>query len=81
MASILRDDIGYLNSRHYAMSLIQYPNGNYKTNDIDFVSFENERFLFGECKQFVKGKNEIWIDNTKLNMLEQLRKQYIICCS
>ena len=75
MASILRDDIGYLNSRHYAMSLIQYPNGNYKTNDIDFVSFENERFLFGECKHFVTGKNEIWIDNTKFHMLKLLNSK------
>ena len=75
MASILRDDIGYLNSRHYAMSLIRYPNGSYKTNDIDFVSFENERFLFGECKQFVNGKNELWLDNTKVNMLKLLGKK------
>ena len=75
MTSFLRDDIGYLNSRHYAMSLIRYPNGSYKTNDIDFVSFENERFLFGECKQFVNGKNEIWIDYTKFNMLKLLAKK------
>ena len=68
MTSFLRDDIGYLNSRQYAMSLIRYPNGSYKTNDIDFVSFENERLLIGECKQFVKGKNEIWFDNTKIKL-------------
>ena len=75
MATYLRDDIGYLNSRQYAMSLIRYPNGSYKTNDIDFVSFENERFLFGECKQFVNGKNELWLDNTKVNMLKLLGKK------
>ena len=75
MATYLRDDIGYLNSRQYAMSLIRYPNGSHKTNDIDFVSFENERFLFGECKQFVNGKNELWLDNTKVNMLKLLGKK------
>ena len=75
MATYLRDDIGYLNSRQYAMSLIRYPNGSYKTNDIDFVSFENERFLFGECKQFVNGKSEIWIDYTKFNMLKLLAQK------
>ena len=74
MTNTLNDEIAYLNSREYAMGLIQYPDGNNATNDIDFVStsFKNEVLLFGECKQFVNGKNEIWIDRTKWYMLKLL---------
>ena len=60
MTNTLNDEIAYLNSREYAMGLIQYPDGNNATNDIDFVStsFKNEVLLFGECKQFVNGKKK-----------------------
>ena len=54
------------------MSLIQYPDGRPMTNDIDFASFYHNYLVLGECKQFVNGKNEIWIDPTKLKMLRLL---------
>ena len=75
MTSFLRDDIGYLGSRYYSMSLIEYPNGNHRTNDIDFVSVKNNYLLFGETKMFIPGKDEIWIDYTKFSMLKQLAEQ------
>jgi len=74
MASFLRDDMGYLNSRVYAMSLIQYKDGRPRANDIDFISFKNDFVIIGECKLFVHGKNELWIDPTKYNMFKILAK-------
>ena len=56
------------------MSLIQYPDGRPMTNDIDFVSFFHDYLVLGECKQFVNGKNEIWIDPTKWKMLNLFGK-------
>ena len=75
MTSFLRDDLGYLGSRYYSMSLIQYPDGNHRTNDIDFVSVKNNYLLIGEVKMFISGKDEIWIDYTKLSMLKQFGEQ------
>ena len=75
MTTFLRDDFGYLNSRRYAMTSIQYPDGRPRTNDIDFVSFKNDFIELGECKLFVCGKNEMWIDSTKFNMLKLLANQ------
>ena len=75
MTTFLRDDLGYLNSRRYAMTSIQYTDGRPRTNDIDFVSFKNDFIELGECKLFVCGKNEMWIDSTKFNMLKLLANQ------
>ena len=75
MTTFLRDDLGYLNSRYYAMSSINYPDGRQRTNDIDFVSFKNNFIELGECKLFVAGKSEMWIDATKFNMLKLLANQ------
>ena len=75
MTSFLNDDYGYLNSRRYAMTSIQYPDGRPRTNDIDFVSFKNDFIELGECKLFVAGKSEMWIDATKFNMLKLLANQ------
>jgi len=75
MTSFLRDDLGYLGSRYYSMSLIQYPDGNHRTNDIDFVSVKNNYLQFGEVKMFIPSKDEIWIDYTKFSMLKQLAEQ------
>ena len=72
MTSFLRDDIGYLGSRYYSMSLIEYPNGNHRTNDIDFVSVKNNYLLFGETKMFIPGKDELWIDGMKMQVLTAL---------
>ena len=72
MTTFLRDDLGYLNSRQYAMSLIQYPDGRPRANDIDFISFKNDFIILGECKNFVCGKNEFWIDPTKYSMFNAL---------
>ena len=74
MTGFLNDDYGYLNSRRYAMTSIQYPDGRPRTNDIDFVSFKNNFIELGECKLFVCGKNEMWVDSTKFNMLKLLGK-------
>ena len=75
MTGFLNDDYGYLNSRRYAMSSINYPDGRQRTNDIDFVSFKNNFIELGECKLFVAGKSEMWIDATKFNMLKLLANQ------
>ena len=75
MTTFLRDDFGYLNSRRYAMTSIQYPDGRPRTNDIDFVSFKNDFVELGECKLFVSGKSEMWSDSTKFNMLKLLANQ------
>ena len=75
MTSFLNDDYGYLNSRRYAMSSIIYPDGRPRTNDIDFVSFKNNFIELGECKLFVAGKSEMWIDATKFNILKLLANQ------
>ena len=72
MTSYLRDDLGYLGSRYYSMSLIEYPNGNHRTNDIDFVSVKNNYLLFGETKMFIPGKDELWIDGMKMQVLTAL---------
>ena len=75
MTTFLRDDFGYWNSSRYAMTSIQYPDGRPRTNDIDFVSFKNDFVELGECKLFVSGKSEMWIDSTKFNMLKLLANQ------
>ena len=75
MTTFLRDDLGYLNSRYYAMSSILYPDGRPRANDIDFVSFKNDFIELGECKLFVCGKNELWVDSTKFDMLKLLAKK------
>ena len=74
MTTYLRDDLGYLNSRHYAVSSILYDDGRPAAGDIDLVSasFKNNGLIFGEFKQFVNGKNEVWIDSTKMHMLKLL---------
>ena len=75
MTSYLRDDLGYLGSRCYSMGLIEYPNGNNRTNDIDFVSVKNNYLLFGETKMFIPGKDEIWIDGMKWQVLTAMAKK------
>ena len=74
MTTYLRDDLGYLNSRHYAVSSILYDDGRPAAGDIDLVSasFKNNGLIFGEFKHFVNGKNELWLDNTKIHMLKLL---------
>ena len=74
MTSFLRDDLGYLNSRYYAVSSIRTKDGRAAAGDIDLVSasFKNNGLIFGEFKQFVNGKNEVWIDSTKMHMLKLL---------
>ena len=61
--------------RKTAMSSIIYPDGRPRTNDIDFVSFKNNFIELGECKLFVAGKSEMWIDATKFNILKLLANQ------
>ncbi|NWK05698.1 hypothetical protein HX833_06425 [Marine Group I thaumarchaeote] len=56
------------------MTSIQYPDGRPRTNDIDFVSFKNDFIELGECKQFVAGKSEMWLDSTKIAMLKLFGK-------
>ena len=75
MTSFLHDDLGYLGSRYYSMSLIEYPNGNHRTNDIDFVSVKNDYLLFGETKMFIPGKDELWIDGMKWQVLKNLAEK------
>ena len=69
MTTYLRDDLGYLNSRHYAVSSILYDDGRPAAGDIDLVSasFKNDGLLFGEFKHFITGKNEVWIGFHMIN--------------